>query len=71
MPVSPPEWIVVEDDTDEVRCDGGGGASGHPIVWYSFDRSDLVECGYCDRAFVKKRSETQFKARYQAETKTA
>ncbi len=49
------EVIIVENDADEVRCDGGGGALGHPRVWYSFDGADQVECGYCDRLFVKKR----------------
>lgn len=50
-----PEIITVAADTDEVSCDGGGGALGHPIVWYSFDddKND-VECGYCDRMFMKK-----------------
>lgn len=54
-----PEVIVVEDDADEVVCDGGGGALGHPKVWYSFDHQDRVECGYCDRAFVKNRAKNQ------------
>jgi uncharacterized Zn-finger protein len=52
----PPETIVVEDDADEVRCDGGSGALGHPMVWYSFFKEDSVECGYCDRRFVKRRA---------------
>lgn len=49
-----PEIIEVPANTDEVRCDGGGGALGHPVVWYSFDGTDRVECGYCDRLFLKK-----------------
>jgi len=48
-----PEMITVVDDVDEISCDGGGGALGHPKVWYSFDKQDRVECGYCDRLFVK------------------
>ena len=48
-----PEVFIMDDDTDEVSCDGGGGALGHPKVWYSFDGQDVVECGYCDRIFVK------------------
>lgn len=51
-----PETIAVADDVDEVSCDGGGGALGHPKVWYSFDKQDRVECGYCDRLFVKQRA---------------
>lgn len=48
-----PEVIIVADDTDEVSCDGGGIALGHPLVWYSFDGRTQVTCGYCDREFVK------------------
>lgn len=48
-----PEIIEVSHDADEVRCDGGG-ALGHPMVWYTFDGRDRVECGYCDRLFLKK-----------------
>lgn len=45
----PPEIIVVE--TTRVACDGGGGALGHPKVWYSLE-DGVAECGYCDRRFV-------------------
>jgi len=48
-----PEVIKVAKDADGVSCDGGGGALGHPKVWYTFDGQDTVECGYCDRKFVK------------------
>ncbi|MCB1532715.1 MAG: zinc-finger domain-containing protein [Alphaproteobacteria bacterium] len=48
-----PEVIICDKDVDGVSCDGGGGALGHPKVWYSFDGQDNVECGYCDRLFTK------------------
>lgn len=51
-----PEIITISSDADEVKCDGGGGALGHPVVWYTFDKQDKVECGYCDRLFVKERA---------------
>ncbi len=51
-----PEVIIVENDVDEVSCDGGIPALGHPRVWYSFDKQDKVTCGYCGRIFVKRRS---------------
>ena len=57
------EVIVVENDADEVACDGGGGALGHPKVWYSFDGADATECGYCDRIFIKERAAAQLKKR--------
>lgn len=49
-----PEIIEVPANTDEVKCDGGNGALGHPVVWYTFGGTDRVECGYCDRLFLKK-----------------
>lgn len=49
-----PEVIAVPAGTDQVSCDGGGGALGHPVVWYAFDGRDTVECLYCDRVFAKK-----------------
>ncbi|MCC7305321.1 MAG: zinc-finger domain-containing protein [Alphaproteobacteria bacterium] len=56
-----PEIILVPNDADEVCCDGGGGALGHPKVWYSFDGQDNAECGYCDRLFVKERDAARIK----------
>ncbi|KAA5803551.1 zinc-finger domain-containing protein [Alkalicaulis satelles] len=51
---APPEVIVVT--TKRVMCDGGGGALGHPRVWYDMGTDTHVECGYCDRRFVLKGS---------------
>lgn len=48
-----PEMIAVDADADQVSCDGGNGPLGHPVVWYTFDGQDQVECGYCDRVFVR------------------
>ena len=48
-----PEIIQVKQDAHQVSCDGGGGALGHPKVYYSFDGKDEVVCGYCDRLFTK------------------
>jgi uncharacterized Zn-finger protein len=56
------EIISVANDVDTVMCDGGGGALGHPNVYYSFDGADHTECGYCDRIFVKKSALKSFKA---------
>lgn len=48
----PPETIEVT--SKRVMCDGGGGALGHPRVWYDMGDEDFVECLYCDRRFVLK-----------------
>ncbi|WP_439632703.1 zinc-finger domain-containing protein [Glycocaulis sp.] len=45
---------VIEVTSKRVMCDGGGGALGHPRVWYDMGDDDFVECGYCDRRFVLK-----------------
>ncbi|PZP56443.1 MAG: zinc-finger domain-containing protein [Micavibrio aeruginosavorus] len=50
-----PEIIAVDDHADQVACDGGG-SLGHPLVYYTFDGKDRVDCGYCDRAFIKNRA---------------
>lgn len=55
MKTPAPETISVPADTDQVSCDGGGGPLGHPLVYYSFDGRDTVDCLYCDRCFVKHR----------------
>ena len=54
QPLSPPEIITVPANTDEVKCDGGGGALGHPVVWYAFGGRSQLDCHYCDRRFLKK-----------------
>jgi uncharacterized Zn-finger protein len=45
-----PEMIRVS--ARRVKCDGGGGALGHPVVWYDMGEENFVECLYCDRRFV-------------------
>jgi uncharacterized Zn-finger protein len=47
-----PEIIVVT--SKRVKCDGGGGALGHPVVFYDMGEADFVECLYCDRHYVLK-----------------
>ncbi len=47
---SAPEICYSQSHT--VSCDGGGGALGHPRVYYTIGTQGFVECGYCDRAFV-------------------
>jgi len=48
--LSAPEVITVT--SHRVKCDGGGGALGHPVVFYDMGEADFVECLYCDRRFV-------------------
>ena len=47
-----PEIVSIPDKTDEVACDGGGGALGHPKVYLEMGDENFVECPYCDKRFV-------------------
>ncbi len=51
-PGAPPDPEIVAVSSRRVKCDGGGGALGHPVVFYEIGEKDFVECGYCDRRFV-------------------
>ncbi|MEM1192034.1 MAG: zinc-finger domain-containing protein [Pseudomonadota bacterium] len=44
-----PETIFV--DRHRISCDGGGGALGHPLVYYSLEDGEAI-CGYCGRKFI-------------------
>lgn len=47
----PPE--IRETTTSSVRCDGNGGALGHPAVYLAIDPAKgYAECPYCDRRFI-------------------
>lgn len=48
------ERIEVESHT--VACDGGGGAMGHPKVYLEMGDDSEIQCPYCSRLFVLKRS---------------
>jgi len=51
-PVPPPAPEIVIATSKRVKCDGGGGALGHPVVYYDMGEEDFVECLYCDRRFI-------------------
>lgn len=53
-PAANPETIKVSKDTDQVACDGGHPTMGHPLTYYRFGDQDFIECGYCDRRFVRR-----------------
>lgn len=45
-----PEVIVSHGR--RVKCDGGGGPLGHPVVYYTIGDEGFAECLYCDRRYV-------------------
>lgn len=55
--MQPPE--VIEVTQSRICCDGGGGALGHPRVWYTLtNEKRQIDCGYCGRRFVLKQAAT-------------
>lgn len=56
MPAPPPPEVL-RVSTVQVACDGSGEidpALGHPRIYLRMDpERGFVECGYCDRRFVK------------------
>lgn len=43
---------VVITDAMHVRCDGGGGALGHPREFMTLEQDGQVTCQYCGRRYV-------------------
>eukprot|EP00938_MAST-03A_sp_MAST-3A-sp1_P004701 g4701.t1 len=51
------EVDVIEVDGTVAMCDGGGGATGHPVEYIQLnttDRSKPQTCKYCGLRFVQK-----------------
>jgi len=46
----PVETEIVQ--SKRVKCDGGGGALGHPRVFMDMGDDSFVVCKYCDKRFV-------------------
>ena len=44
------ETIEVQDRS--VKCDGGGGALGHPAVYLNMGEKSEIDCPYCGRKFI-------------------
>lgn len=60
MKPKPREIKIVEPETEDVGCDGGGGAGalGHPLVYLPFEGRRYVDCYYCGQRFAKPGYET-------------
>lgn len=43
---------IIHVDSATVRCDGGGGALGHPMVFLPIGGEGKTDCPYCGRRFV-------------------
>jgi len=48
---------VIEVDADTAMCDGGGGATGHPLEYIELNKRDGATpntCKYCGLRYVRK-----------------
>ena len=54
----PREIKIVEDGTEDVGCDGGAEALGHPLIYLPFEGRNYVDCYYCGQRFAKADYET-------------
>lgn len=45
---------VIKTTDKRVSCDGGGGALGHPKVYFEFKAGEpVVVCSYCGQKFER------------------
>ena len=45
--------IKVTSNTETICCDGGQDGLGHPAVYYNFNESNEVVCGYCGKKYLR------------------
>ena len=48
--------IYVDLETETICCDGGEDSLGHPAVYYTFDQSNEILCGYCGKKYIRIKS---------------
>ena len=49
------EIIEVDINTETISCDGGQDSLGHPAVYYTFNQSNQIVCGYCGKTYIKEK----------------
>ena len=40
---------------ETICCDGGQDGLGHPAVYYNFNESNKVICGYCGKIYTREK----------------
>ena len=43
----------IETKDSVIRCDGGGGLFGHPVVYLNLGKEGKIICPYCSKCYVK------------------
>jgi len=49
--------VKVDQKTETICCDGGQDSLGHPAVYYTFDQSNKIVCGYCGKIYIRDKNE--------------
>tara|TARA_B100000965_G_scaffold69039_1_gene54415 strand:- start:25 stop:192 length:168 start_codon:yes stop_codon:yes gene_type:complete len=47
----------VAANIETICCDGGQDGLGHPAVYYTFDQSNRIVCGYCGKIYLRDKEE--------------
>jgi uncharacterized Zn-finger protein len=48
----------IETKNSVIKCDGGGGPLGHPVIYLNLGKEAKIVCPYCSRCFVEVEKET-------------
>ena len=49
--------VKVDPNIETICCDGGQDSLGHPAVYYTFDQSNKIVCGYCGKIYIRDKNE--------------
>lgn len=41
-----------------IKCDGGAGSLGHPVIYLNLGKEGKVVCPYCSKCFVREEEAT-------------
>ncbi|MBA3813377.1 MAG: zinc-finger domain-containing protein [Alphaproteobacteria bacterium] len=42
----------IETKDSVIKCDGGGGVLGHPVIYLNLGKEEKIVCPYCSRCFI-------------------
>ena len=45
--------VKIDSQQESICCDGGQDSLGHPAVYYTFDITNKIVCGYCGKIYIK------------------
>jgi uncharacterized Zn-finger protein len=45
--------VPIETTNSVLKCDGGGGPLGHPLIYLNLGKEKKIICPYCSRYFIQ------------------